>query len=144
FQSRVLTDDGSERRRYFAECKAKFQGCDLVFFDPDNGVQVASVGKGRRTSAKYVFWDEIEEAFAARASVLVYQHFARVERSQFSASSACGLGRSPNTGRMRPFRTPAVLFLWAAQPRHAVGFRRDLRAIERAWGGQIIASEFEV
>jgi hypothetical protein len=63
FQSRLLTNDRLERNKYFAECKAKFQGCDLIFFDPDNGLQVASVGKGCRSSAKYVFWDEIEEAF---------------------------------------------------------------------------------
>jgi hypothetical protein len=52
FQSGLLTDQAGERAEYFKECSARFRGCDLVFFDPDNGFEVASrtVGSTRQST----------------------------------------------------------------------------------------------
>ncbi len=133
FQSEMLTDNGSQRSRYFAECQQIFRECDLVFFDPDNGVEIGTTGKGRRNSSKFVFWDELQATFSAGASVLVYQHFPRMERTQFIASLASELGRRLDTRSVFSFRTPHVVFLLAAQASHVDLFRGEMGTIDRTW-----------
>ncbi len=133
FQSTYLIDSGLERSKYFAECSKKFQKCDLIFFDPDNGVEIASVRKGGRNSAKFVFWDELYAAYSLGASILVYQHFPRLERTQFIAELALQLGQKLGARSVFTFRTPHVVFLLAAQERHVTGFRRELGTIEKVW-----------
>ena len=49
-------DERRARERYFATVWSAISGCDVAFFDPDNGFRVSSVAKGRRYSAKYVYW----------------------------------------------------------------------------------------
>ena len=73
FHSRILVDCINERNRYVAEYTARFAYCDLVFFDPDNGLQIKTTAFGRENSFKFLFWDELIRAFAAGSSVLVYQ-----------------------------------------------------------------------
>ena len=136
FQSEMLTDDGAQRGRYFAECQQMFRECDLVFFDPDNGVEIGTVGKGRKNSSKFVFWDELQTTFVSGASVLVYQHFRRVERTQFIAGLAEEFGRRLDTRSVFSFRTPHVVFLLAAQARHVEAFRGAMGTIERTWRGE--------
>jgi hypothetical protein len=55
--------------------KREFSGRDLVFFDPDNGIEVLSKPCGGRDSSKYVYWDELQETYRSGQSVLVYQIF---------------------------------------------------------------------
>jgi len=76
FQSKILADGRSARRNYFAECAARFERCDMVFFDPDNGLEIKSTLRGRKHSCKYLYWDEVCATFTAGSSVLIYQHFS--------------------------------------------------------------------
>lgn len=39
FRSMILTDSRYQRTDYFCGCVTQFAGCDLVFFDPDNGLE---------------------------------------------------------------------------------------------------------
>jgi hypothetical protein len=59
----------------FAEFTSMSKDCDLIFFDPDNGLEVKSKPKDRKNSCKYS--DELARAYANNKSVLVYQHFRR-------------------------------------------------------------------
>jgi hypothetical protein len=83
FYAPVISDALSDRARYFNDFFATIGHDDLVFFDPDNGLEVASVVKGRRNSSKYLYWDELEHALGGARSVCVYQHFPRVKRGPF-------------------------------------------------------------
>jgi len=74
FHARSLTGNRSDRPRYFSECATRLAGCDLIFFDPDNGLEVRSVSVGSKDSCKYLYWDEVCSPFAAGPSVLIYQH----------------------------------------------------------------------
>lgn len=53
----------------------------LVFFDPDNGIEVKSTNF--KNVHKYVVWEEIIKTYNAGKSVLVYQHFSRINRESF-------------------------------------------------------------
>lgn len=83
YMSEVLSDELRQRQRYFERARALSISRPLVFFDPDNGLEVSSVSKGQRMSSKYLYWDEVQETFARGQSVIVYQHFPRVERQSF-------------------------------------------------------------
>lgn len=142
FQSRLLTDAMHDREAYFTDCAEKFSGCDLVFFDPDNGLEVKSTPRGRRGSCKFLYWQELSSTFASGASVLIYQHFIREERGAFSARMGEELRRRLSAAAVFTFRTPHVLFLLAAHERHVFVFRERLTVFESHWSPkQIVAEE---
>jgi hypothetical protein len=142
FQPNLLTDRDSERRTYFSECFTRLAGCDLVFFDPDNGLEIKSTSRGRKNSHKYLYWDEVCETFSAGASALIYQHFTREKRAPFIARLTDELHARTRAAAVFSFTTPHVLFLLASQARHSALFRRRLVAIRAAWAPtQILAME---
>jgi len=142
FHSRILTDSPEEQDSYFSECAARLAGCDLVFFDPDNGLEVKSAPRGRKNSCKYLYWDEVCSTFAAGASVLIYQHFPREERVGYIYRRADELRQQTRAAAVFSFRTPYVLFLLASQDGHAATFRGQLAAIGTSWApNQIVPAE---
>ena len=50
---------------------------DIVFLDPDNGIECQSVSKTAKKGPKYAFWDEIEAFAARKQTVVVYHHLGR-------------------------------------------------------------------
>jgi len=131
-----LTDDRDERRRYFDEMLQKFRDIDLVLFDPDNGLEVASVPRGHKNSNKYLYWDEVTAAFQARHSVLVYQHFAREDRESYIARLAAQMQAATGASQIYSFRTARVVYFLAGQPRHEAHFARQARSVAETWLGQ--------
>lgn len=55
----------------------KTAGCDIVMFDPDNGLEVQSSTKYSAKGTKYIFFDELAPYVARGQSVVVYQHANR-------------------------------------------------------------------
>lgn len=68
-------------REYILESLCSDTESDIIFFDPDNGIEVASTNK--KNLHKYVMWNEIISTYNSGKSVLVYQHFSRVNREVF-------------------------------------------------------------
>ena len=52
-------------------------GCDIVTFDPDNGLETPSQSIGNATSGKYVFFDELLPFWQRGQSLIIYQHTSR-------------------------------------------------------------------
>lgn len=111
----------------------------LVFFDPDNGLEVRSVPYGKRGSCKYLYWHELSETFTAGHSVLIYQHFPRVPRDPFTCALANELSARTGAPEILSFRTSRVLFLLAPQAGHREYFCRRSREVARVWGPHIHA-----
>jgi hypothetical protein len=65
------------RRRQLDCCFAITEKCDLIFFDPDNGVEVASVPKDHPNAGKYIYWDELAPFWQRGHILLVYHHLNR-------------------------------------------------------------------
>lgn len=112
-------------------------GTDLVFLDPDIGIEIPSCPLGRAGSSKYATWREIEGLWAAGASVLIYQHYRRESRRNFAERLAAELRSLTGTGLVEAFHTPHVLFLLAAQDRHAPHLGAAFSALGQRWRGQI-------
>jgi len=105
-----------EREAWLDKCLRALAGCDLVFLDPDNGLAVASTAKGRKNSPKYVFLDEVAAFYTAGQSVLIYQHYPRVERQTFEAACAATLSSIARGAQLWRFATGHVVFLLILHP----------------------------
>jgi hypothetical protein len=53
------------------------QNCELVFFDPDNGLEIPSVPKDHPKAGKYVYWDELSAFWSRGDTLLIYHHLNR-------------------------------------------------------------------
>ncbi|HXH61417.1 MAG TPA: hypothetical protein VNI20_08665 [Fimbriimonadaceae bacterium] len=137
YQSSLLVDSALERRQYFEVCDAQFEQCDLVFFDPDNGVEVKSVPYGAKSSCKYVYWSELESVFAKGKSIVVYQHFPRIKRDDFIASLVSETTRRLPGCRIDTYSTAHVLFLVAAQQEHVSLHCDAPSCVRERWQEQI-------
>lgn len=107
-----------ERQLWFKQASAALADTDLIFFDPDNGIEVGSVAKGRRNSSKYVYRDELVATYRAGHSLLVYQHFQRKEREGFIQAVAEDLRQVASDAEVWAIRTSHVVFMLVIQPRH--------------------------
>jgi hypothetical protein len=114
----ILADDLAGRQKYFTEAAKKLSATSLIFFDPDNGLEVASNPKGRKDSSKYLYFDEVAAAYSAGHSVLIYQHFPRERRDTYVARLGSRLRQVAPDALLWEFRTSHVVFLLLAQPRH--------------------------
>ena len=132
-----LGDSRHERQRYFLQMFETFATQDLVFFDPDTGIGGKSVKAGCRDSAKYLYWNEICDAFARGFSLLIYQHFHRTEHGQFVKTFANDLQEKTKAAETHAFRTAHVVFLLALQNKHREQVRPAIECISRVWGDHI-------
>lgn len=74
-----------ERHRinWFEKSISELNGCDIIFCDPDNGIETKSLSKTRKDSVKYVYINEIEEMVNRGHSVIIYNHRDRSKESDY-------------------------------------------------------------
>jgi hypothetical protein len=126
----TLVPDGLAARQFwFKQAMASLAGSELVFFDPDNGLDVLSKAKGTKNSSKFLYRDEVVSTVAAGHSVLIYQHFPREERASFVARLAEDLKAIGPTAEIWAFRTSHVVFLLIIQPRHMTALSAAARHV---------------
>ena len=51
--------------------------CDVIFLDPDNGVECRSIKRTYMKGPKYVCFDEMKKFLSQGKSLIVYQHLDR-------------------------------------------------------------------
>jgi len=134
----AVVPDASKDRDAWRQCLlSTASDIDLVFVDPDNGIEVPSKAVGRKGSSKYVTWQEIEGLWEGGCSVLIYQHFRRERREAFAERMASELRERTGARFTEAFRTPHVLFLLAAQERHESRFREVTALLAQRWKDEI-------
>jgi hypothetical protein len=140
FWSEKLTDSRAARAAWFEGFWTEAAGTDLVFFDPDNGLEVKSkpLGvRGRKDSSKYLYWREVKDAAKLGHSVLVYQHFPRVKREPYIERRAAKLRSKCGVTQVIALRTSHVVFLFAPRPEHRERLEGAVAEVERRWGDEI-------
>jgi hypothetical protein len=141
YYNETLPDDVAGRDAFMERCAAEFHDADLVFFDPDNGLEV-SLPKGRKNSSKYLYLDEAAALYEAGKSLLIYQHFPRVERKAFLAACTERLrGVAPGCA-VWAFTTSHVVFLLLVHPESPA--RLAVAAVEACgrWEPSFIRGEY--
>jgi len=138
FYRPILEDGNAKREAYFQEFISGSHCEDLLFFDPDNGLDVPSTPKGRKGSSRYLYRDELCEMWRrTESSILVYQHFPREKRGRFVNRIAENLLQRLGLSRVASLRTPhVVFFLLARGSKHQQLLTRATK-VENAWGEQI-------
>ncbi|TGV08746.1 hypothetical protein EN816_32295 [Mesorhizobium sp. M8A.F.Ca.ET.173.01.1.1] len=111
----ILSDDRNSRVAFMARCLAASALADIVFFDPDNGLEI-SLPKGRKNSSKFLYLDEVALFYGCGKSLLIYQHFPRVERSAFLASCIERLQTVASEALLWVFTTAHVAFFLVVHP----------------------------
>jgi len=137
----LLADDAVGRERYFDTFWKMAKGCDLVFFDPDNGMEVRSRRYGCKDSSKYLYWQELVRAYTSGHSVLVYQHFPREKREVYVARMAQEMGERTGTQVVVSFRTSRVVYLLLPQARMLATVEQAVADVERAWSEQFVIAQ---
>lgn len=65
------------RKKWLQKCLSLTEKCDLVFFDPDNGLEAKSIPKGHPKSGKYIYWDELIPFWRRGQAMVIYHHLNR-------------------------------------------------------------------
>ena len=72
---RDIYQEGETRRSKIESCLEKLDLCELVFFDPDNGIILTDAPAA--CSPKHIYLDELRACWRLHKSLLVYQHWPR-------------------------------------------------------------------
>jgi hypothetical protein len=111
---------------------------EIVFFDPDNGLETASVQRHAPKSGKYVFWDELLPFWKRGQSLVIYHHLNRTAT----------VARQADVLKERfairfPDAELAIFFLWrrgscrhfwlVGQKAHAEELKRATDAVQSDW-----------
>lgn len=137
FYPEVVPDGAISRAVWCQRMLGHLRDADLIFFDPDNGLEVPSKPWGRNESSKYLFWREVEAAWSRSHSLLIYQHFPRVDRGRYTARLVREVSRRLRPAQVFAFRTSSVLFLLAAQARHVCPLHQRAAILRKRWQNQI-------
>jgi len=137
FYSELLHDGANLRDEFFKEFFDFAKGTDLIFFDPDNGIEVKSTPRGKKGSSKYVYWDEVQASYQAGHSLLIYQHFPRKPRESFLISLVQRFKGFIHASHVISFCTHHVVFLLLPQKEHEDIFIENSSSVEDSWGDVI-------
>lgn len=134
-----LSDKASERHAYMDACRAALADTDLVFFDPDNGLEVKKPKIGHKGSSKFLFEEEVTAAYMNGHSVLVYQHFPFIKKDVFIASCVERLRRLAPNATVGTYQTAHVVFLLLLNPRSPARLANAAREAATRWNPKFIA-----
>lgn len=70
------------RDRWLSSAVRSVAGKELVFLDPDNGLEIQSVKRHADKGPKYVFWDEAEQFVSRHRTLIIYHHLNRTTPSR--------------------------------------------------------------
>ena len=129
----------THRRRWVDRAVENTARCDLVFIDPDNGLEVPSTARHQARGPKYCYLDELSTYVQRGQSLVVYQHLDRR-----SAALSQVEGRLAQLAELRSDAAPFALryrrgtaraYLILPAPSHrAPLLERALGLVRGPWG----------
>jgi hypothetical protein len=147
FFTKVISDEKSQiglsrtararqRATWLKKALASAKDHELVFLDPDNGIETASVQPHSPKSGKYVFWNEVAEFWKAGHSLIIYHHLNRTATvaRQAHVLKAKFRERFPDAPLLRYFlvRRGSCRHFWiVAQDAHAQALAESVERISQ-------------
>lgn len=142
FYSPLLADGSDERRTYFRKFLEISRGRDLVFFDPDNGLEIKSVKYGRKGASRYLFMREVSQSVSAGHSLLVYQHMPPKPREPFISGLASSLILETGSEAVYVFHTQRVAFFLVPGSDQLSQFAQIASRVQINWGSMLSTRRF--
>ena len=136
FVHNLVPRDIRLRTDWHRQALSYFKNCDLVFLDPDNGLNVKSVKAGSQKSPKYVWIDEITDFVAAGKSVIFYNHRPRKKADTYFAEYFARFAAEPVLSEKTvyaltfPRRSVRDYFVIPATPAHEEKICAALHVLE--------------
>ena len=112
-----------QRTRWFEKSRKSLQAAQVVFLNPDNGVQTSKIKKTQTRSVKYAFADEIKGYFEDGKMVIVYNHRDHSPIETYATRFRETLNHVGRTARLR------VLPFGSFSARDYAFFYRDSQAL---------------
>lgn len=140
YYSAFVPDQAAARDKWFSDLKKYSTNSDLVFLDPDNGLEIKSKKYGTKKSSKFLYWHEVASLWKSGKSLLIYQHFIREKRDLFIERMLKALGENTAGSKLEAFSTSNVVFLLALQPKHHELHGPIVNSVSSSWQGQIQCS----
>jgi hypothetical protein len=142
FFSRPLEDHLSSRLTYFREVWETLTEPALVFFDPDIGLAGANTRRGRVRSSMYVFDEELAEAYGHEHSLVIFDHWKRVQRIPYLLAAFKRVRTATRaSSAFAVWGRPRVAFIVVPQEKHADALERAARKFAERWPGIDLANE---
>ena len=142
FYRNLMNDATAERSRYFDGFLTSANGRELVFFDPDNGLEIKSVKYGQKGDSRYLYLREVSQAFKAGHSILIYQHMPPKPRDPLIRDLASKLIRETGSVEVYVFRTPRVAFFLVPQTSRIGHFAEITYKIQSDWCNVLDTGQF--
>ncbi len=136
--SSMREDRLRHRSDWLNACFQLTRASDLVFFDPDNGIEVKSVPKHNASSGKYIYWDELEPFWNRGQALLVYHHLNRMASAVRQVGQLTALLQERFNGAcVKPliFRRGSCRVFWLLCPQTPLGGELERRADAFVGGG---------
>lgn len=137
FYGAIVPDVRVEREVWAKNMLATLSGSDLLFFDPDNGIEVPSKAIGQKDSSKYIYWIELANSWQHTRSLLVFQHFPRINRNEYIPTRVREMESHLPGALVIPLRSSNVLFLLAYRPADVARMKVAIENIEAKWSRRI-------
>jgi hypothetical protein len=118
-----------DRSKWLEDCFRRTEPSELVFFDPDNGIEVRSVPKHNIKAGKYIYWNELVGFWDRGQALLIYHHLNRTKPAAEQVTELGAHLRAKFDGALiKPlvFRRGSCRVFWLVCPLTSIG-----REIER-------------
>ena len=138
FHADIVPQPANARRRHLDDTLRQAVGQELIFFDPDNGLKIASCSSDQKDSPKYLLWSELAQSYHAGHSVLIYQHFPRLTRGAYISAMSERISDETGACGIVAFRTGHVAFFLAPQPSQAEYYADRAKIIAERWKDVIL------
>lgn len=131
----------AHRNKWFKEALQKTEKSQVVFVDPDNGLEVQSTAFHALKAPKFVFFEELSRLYERSQSLAIYHHLGMHDGHLRQAKDRANeidnkLGRTFKTICLRYRRgTERVFFLKPCNGHHEKLFRKRVKAlVDGTWG----------
>lgn len=132
FYSSSVPTGGQQRDVWHNEFLAKANGCSVVFYDPDTGIErKSSTGAKRR---KFVLWDELCDALHSGFTLLIYQHRPQDQTPNCGAEDrAVEIQTRLKTNNVLAVYNGVVIFFIVANSGHLDSVDRAFASVQNDW-----------
>lgn len=130
----IVPDDAEGRSVYLNRSLSALDSAGIIFFDPDNGIEVKSKPYGRKSSSKYVYLAELEQFYVQGHSLLIYQHFPRVKRDEYIRLRTAQLRERLRCGAILSIRSANVVFFLVSSKKRQIQYTAITERLTAQWG----------
>lgn len=73
---------GTDRNGWHHEALERTAGADVVFLDPDNGLETRNMNQSGNATEKHVRWSELRDYYDRGQNVILYQHRPQMTKKE--------------------------------------------------------------